>query len=167
MFRYFETQIDPTARPPEAEPPATLRGFYWHYIRQAKGLFAALFALGFVLAVIEALIPFLIGRLVSILSRTPAEEVLSAAGPALLAMAGIVLLARPLGTILFRLIVQPFARSLVHEHGALAKLLARGAPAHRLLQRGFRRPHRQPGAADPRGHCARAFSPSPARYGRS
>ena len=105
MFRYFETRIDPTARPPEAEPPATLRGFYWHYIRQAKGLFAALFALGFVLAVIEALIPFLIGRLVSILSRTPAEEVLSAAGPALLAMAGIVLLARPLGTILFRLIV--------------------------------------------------------------
>src|SRR5262245_47752070 len=96
MFRFFETRIDPTARPPQAEPPATLRGFYWHYIRQAKGLFAALFALGFVLAIIEAVIPYLIGRLVSILSRTPAEEVLKAAGPALIAMAGIVLLVRPI-----------------------------------------------------------------------
>ena len=33
----FETRIDLRKQPPE--PPATLRGFYWHYIRQAKGLF--------------------------------------------------------------------------------------------------------------------------------
>jgi ATP-binding cassette subfamily B multidrug efflux pump len=105
MFRYFETRLDPTAPPPKDGPPANLLGFYWHFIRQAKGLFAALFALGFLLAVVEAVIPYLIGRLVSILSRTPAEEVLAAAGPALAAMAGIILIVRPLGTILFRLIV--------------------------------------------------------------
>jgi ATP-binding cassette, subfamily B, multidrug efflux pump len=105
MFRFFETRIDPTAEPPRAEPPDTLWGFYWHYVGQAKWLFAALFGLGFVLAVVEAVIPWLIGRLVTILSSTPAEQVFEAAGPALAAMAFVVLIVRPAGTILFRLLV--------------------------------------------------------------
>src|SRR5687767_15126331 len=50
MFRFFETRIDFRKKPPEESPPDTLWGFYWHFIRQAKGLFIALFALGFVLA---------------------------------------------------------------------------------------------------------------------
>ncbi|HZB61985.1 MAG TPA: ABC transporter ATP-binding protein [Microvirga sp.] len=105
MFRFFETRIDFTRRPPEASPPDTLRGFYWHFIAQAKGLFAALFALGFVLAVVEAIVPYLIGRLVNALSHTSPEGVFHEAGPLLAAMAAIILLVRPLGTILFRLLV--------------------------------------------------------------
>ncbi|HEY8382300.1 MAG TPA: ABC transporter ATP-binding protein [Microvirga sp.] len=105
MFRYFETRIDPTAEPPQTAPPDTLWGFYWHYIRQAKWLFFALFAMGFVLAVVEAVIPWLIGRLVTVLSTTPAEQVFEAAGPALIAMAVVVLVVRPVGTVLLRLIV--------------------------------------------------------------
>ena len=105
MFRFFETRIDFTRRPPEASPPDTLRGFYWHFIAQAKGLFAALFALGFVLAVVEAIVPYLIGRLVNALSHTSPEGVFHEAGLLLAAMAAIILLVRPLGTILFRLLV--------------------------------------------------------------
>ena len=105
MFRYFETRLDPTAPPPQAEPPTTLWGFYWYYVAQAKGLFAALFALGFLMAVVEAVVPYLIGRLVSILSSTPPGEIWQAATPALVAMAVVVLVVRPGSTILFRLLV--------------------------------------------------------------
>jgi ATP-binding cassette subfamily B multidrug efflux pump len=105
MFRYFETRIDFTKKPPEESPPDNLWGFYWHFIAQAKGLFIALFALGFVLAVVEALIPYLIGRLVNALSHTSPEGIFSEAGPLLIAMGAIILLVRPVGTILFRLLV--------------------------------------------------------------
>lgn len=104
MFRFFDSLVDSTASPP-GEPPSGLRTFYWHYIRQAKGLFAALFMVGFVLAVIEAVVPYLIGRLVSVLSSVPRERVFDAAGQILLIMAAIVLVVRPLGTILFRLLM--------------------------------------------------------------
>jgi ATP-binding cassette, subfamily B, multidrug efflux pump len=105
MFRFFENRIDFTKRPPEASPPDNLWGFYWHFIAQAKGLFVALFALGFVLAVIEALVPYLIGQLVNALSKTSPEGILKEAGPLLAAMAAVILVVRPLGTILFRLLV--------------------------------------------------------------
>ncbi len=105
MFRFFENRIDFTKRPPEASPPDNLWGFYWHFIAQAKGLFVALFALGFVLAVIEALVPYLIGQLVNALSKTSPEGIMKEAGWLLAAMAAIILVVRPLGTILFRLLV--------------------------------------------------------------
>ncbi len=105
MFRFFETRIDFTRRPPEASPPETLAGFYWHFVAQAKGLFVALFAIGFVLAVVEALVPYLIGRLVNALSHTSPEGIFREAGPLLAAMAAVILLVRPVGTILFRLLV--------------------------------------------------------------
>ena len=105
MFRYFETRLDPTAAPPPEAPPETLVGFYWYFLRQAKALFAALFVLGFLIAVVEATVPYLIGRLVSVLSKTSAENVFAAAGPALGAMALVILVVRPIATILFRMIV--------------------------------------------------------------
>src|ERR1019366_28666 len=46
------------------EPPAGLIAFYWHYARQAKGLFAGLFAAGFAVALLDSLIPVFIGRIV-------------------------------------------------------------------------------------------------------
>ena len=38
MFAFFESRIRPTAQPGTA-PPAGLLAFYWHYVRQTKGLF--------------------------------------------------------------------------------------------------------------------------------
>jgi len=104
MFKFFDSLVDSTASAP-GEPPNGLLSFYWHFVRQAKGLFAALFLVGFTLAVIEAVVPYLIGRLVSVLSSVAREQVFDAAGQLLLIMAAIVLVVRPFGTILFRLLV--------------------------------------------------------------
>ena len=46
MFRLFENALDPTEKPAETQPPASLIPFYWHFARQAKGLFVALFVTG-------------------------------------------------------------------------------------------------------------------------
>jgi len=47
MLKRFEKFLAPTQTPQQAEPPATLIGFYWHFARQAKWLFAMLFVAGF------------------------------------------------------------------------------------------------------------------------
>ena len=46
MFRLFEKVLNPTDQPARTEPPAGLAAFYWHFARQAKGLFVALFVVG-------------------------------------------------------------------------------------------------------------------------
>ena len=48
MFALFERLLKPTVAPERPEPPAGLVAFYWHFARQAKGLFVALFVAGFV-----------------------------------------------------------------------------------------------------------------------
>ena len=45
MIRFFEKLINPTATPEHPEPPARLIPFYWHYAKQAKGLFILLFVI--------------------------------------------------------------------------------------------------------------------------
>ena len=56
------------------------------------------------LAIFEALIPYLIGRLVNALSHSRRRG-FSRGGPLLITMAAVILLVRPFGTILFRLLV--------------------------------------------------------------
>jgi hypothetical protein len=55
MFALFERLLQPTAIPRDPEPPPGLVAFYWHFARQAKGLFAGLFAAGFALALLDGL----------------------------------------------------------------------------------------------------------------
>src|SRR5437764_8333892 len=47
MFGLFERYLQPTAVPAHPEPPAGLVGFLWHFARQAKWLFIALFVVEF------------------------------------------------------------------------------------------------------------------------
>ena len=47
---------------------AGLLRFYWHFIRQARWLIAALFLVGGLIAVLDAAIPAFIGRVVSLVS---------------------------------------------------------------------------------------------------
>ena len=71
MFAFFESRIRPTALPGTA-PPQGLLAFYWHYVRQARGLFGTMFATGLLVALIDTLIPLFIGRLVRLMeSRRP------------------------------------------------------------------------------------------------
>ncbi len=117
-FRFFENLIDPVAPPgshatrlwgspvPEAPPPRSLPGFYWHFIRQPRVLFAALFLAGLGVALLDAAIPAMIGRLVALLSQHPPDQLWDAAWPDLLGMAAVILLGRPLGVLAQNLITQ-------------------------------------------------------------
>src|ERR1051326_5653231 len=101
MFRFFERQLGPTERRPDAPPPtldephAMLR-FYWHFVRQIPGPILALFGTGFCVAVTDAAIPVCIGRVVSLVSAQQPETIWREAGLQLLLMGALLLIARPL-----------------------------------------------------------------------
>ena len=95
MFAFFETRVRPTQVPHRAPPPG-LAAFYWHFIRQTRGLYAAMFATGLAVALIDTLIPVFIGKLVTLMEASDRAAAFNAATPALLAMALLVLIGRPL-----------------------------------------------------------------------
>ena len=100
MFRLFESFLSPTgdasrADPHPVQPPEGLVPFYWHFVSQAKPLFAALFVAGFSVSVLDASVPWFIGRLVRAITTTPRETFLALNGTLLTTMALVVLFARP------------------------------------------------------------------------
>ena len=104
MFRFFESLLQPTALPPDRPPPQGLLAFYWHYVRQARGLVAILFVAGTLVAALDAAIPVFIGRVVTLISSGTPGIALRGAWPQLLGMAMVLLLIRPLA-ILFQNLV--------------------------------------------------------------
>ena len=152
MFRYFETLLPGAVPPPQqarrSGPPAGLLAFYWHFIRQAKPVFAAMFATSFGIALIDTLLPVLIGRLV---------DAGGGAGPAGRPAAAWPTPARhrpgdpgrPAAGDPARQPGAPLRRDPGrHADGPLAEPLARGAPELAVLPERLRRPHRQPRDAD-------------------
>ena len=95
MFAFFESRIRPTALP-EAPPPGGLLAFYWHFVRQTRGLYAAMFVTGLCVALIDTAIPVFIGKLVTLMGATDRTVAFDGALPMLVAMAAIVLIGRPL-----------------------------------------------------------------------
>jgi ATP-binding cassette subfamily B multidrug efflux pump len=96
MFALFERLLQPTLTPEHPEPPPGLIAFYWHFARQAKGLFAGLFAAGFAVALLDSLIPVFIGRIVTLITASPPDALFAAFWPTLLGMALVLLVLRPL-----------------------------------------------------------------------
>jgi ATP-binding cassette subfamily B multidrug efflux pump len=96
MFRLFEKALDPTEVPAQSQPPAGLVAFYWHFARQAKGLFVALFVTGFIVALLDASIPAFIGRIVTLVTSSKPETLWTENWPILVGMAAVLLLLRPL-----------------------------------------------------------------------
>ena len=70
MFALFERFLTPTAAPENPEPPAKLIPFLWHFARQAKWLFAALFVVELISALSDSAVPWFIGRVVTIVTKT-------------------------------------------------------------------------------------------------
>jgi len=95
MFKLFERFLTPTAAPEHPEPPTGLIGFLWHFARQAKWLFAALFIAELFAALSDSAVPFFMGRVVTMVTKTPPERFLADGWPWLLGMAIVVLLVRP------------------------------------------------------------------------
>ena len=117
-FRRVEQAIDPVAPPgqraarwlgvpvPEAPPPRSLLGFYWHFARQARALFLALFAAGFAVALLDLMIPLFIGRVIGLLDVHGPEAIWTGAGGTLLGMAAVLLLGRPAAILAQNLVTQ-------------------------------------------------------------
>ena len=100
MFRLFESFLSPTGDASHAEarvaqPPGGLVPFYWHFISQAKPLFAGLFVAGLCVALLDASVPWFIGRLVRAITSTPREAFFAENHALLIAMVTVVLLVRP------------------------------------------------------------------------
>ncbi len=116
MFAFFESRIRPTARAGSA-PPQSLLAFYWHYVRQTRGLFGAMFATGLLVALIDTLIPVFIGRMVRLMEASDRATALAGALPMLVAMALLVLFGRPLALLMDSLVrnnaVVPGVTSLI------------------------------------------------------
>ena len=96
MFRLFENALNPTERTAQSEPPTGLVAFYWHFARQAKGLFAALFVTGFIVAVLDSSIPAFMGHIVTLITSGKPETLWTEQWPVLLGMAVVLLVLRPL-----------------------------------------------------------------------
>ncbi|HTI81087.1 MAG TPA: ABC transporter ATP-binding protein, partial [Acetobacteraceae bacterium] len=96
MFARFEKILTPTAPTGEQEPPPGLIAFYWYFVRQAKALFIALFAIGFVVALLDILIPVFIGRVVTLVSKSDPATVFAEHWMMLAGMAAVLVLVRPL-----------------------------------------------------------------------
>ena len=104
--RFFENLIDPF-RPHDATmPPPTLGGFYWFYTKQVWPALLALMGIGFVVSLIEVAMFTYVGSIVDMLRTTTPSEVFSDYGPTFLWMALVIVVARPIATIIHDLLVQ-------------------------------------------------------------
>src|SRR5215471_7689761 len=104
MFTPFERYLQPTAVPEHPEPPAHLLAFLWHFARQAKVLFIALFVVEFFVALTDSAVPWFMGRIVTLVTTISPEQFLAETWPWLAAMAIIVLIARP-GIVMVRYLI--------------------------------------------------------------
>ena len=96
MFHLFEKVLNPTYQPARTEPPAGLAAFYWHFARQAKGLFIGLFVTGFLVALLDSMIPVFMGRVVSLITGSDPARLWDESWRTLLGMAAVLLIVRPL-----------------------------------------------------------------------
>jgi ATP-binding cassette, subfamily B, multidrug efflux pump len=109
--------IKGTASPGTGAPPPGLLAFYWHFVSQTKGWYAAMFAASLAVALLDTVIPLFIGKLVALMASADRMAALTAAAPMLLAMAGLVLLVRP-----FALLVDIAVRHNVLIPGATSMI---------------------------------------------
>ena len=105
IFRWFERLIDPFRDTPDEMAPQSIIAFYWHFLRQVRGVFAAILVVGFVVAIIEVALFAFLGRVIDLVQAAPSTDFFAAHGPELLLMAAVVLLLRPLMQTLHGLLI--------------------------------------------------------------
>jgi ATP-binding cassette subfamily B multidrug efflux pump len=94
-LKLFQGRIHGTASPAAGAPPSGLAAFYWHFVRQTKGWFAAMFAASLAVALLDTVIPLFIGRLVSLMEAADRMAALEREWPLLIGMVALVLVVRP------------------------------------------------------------------------
>ena len=97
IFTWFETRIDPFARPGIVRPPDQLGAFYAHFIKPVWPAFVALLVMGFLGSAIEVMLFAFIGTLVDLMKAAPNPKTFMADNSGvLLWMTFIALIARPI-----------------------------------------------------------------------
>ena len=124
MFGYFENLLRPTEVAPDAAPPVLsgrpgdkkgLLAFYLHFIRQVRGLLAALFCAGLLVALLDITIPVMIGRVVELVGHVTPEAIFREHWHELLGMAVVMIILRPAALLLRVLITnQAIASGLMN-----------------------------------------------------
>ncbi len=100
MFQLFERFLKPTEDIVGDPPPPGLMAFYWHFVRQTRGLLIALFVMGAIVAFLDLLIPIFIGKIVELVSQHTPEEIFRDHWRTLAGMAAVQMLARPTAVLL-------------------------------------------------------------------
>ena len=106
MIRFFETIIDPFRPHDVSMPPNRLLRFYWHYTRQVWPALVALMVVGFVVALIEVSLFRYVGSIVDLLKATSPDRVFADYGWTFAWMGFVIVIARPVATIMHDLLVQ-------------------------------------------------------------
>jgi len=96
MFKYLQSRIRGTASTGPGAPPSGLIAFYWHFVRQTRTWYAAMFATSLAVALIDTIIPVFIGKLVSLMEAADRHAAIAQNLPLLLAMVLLILIVRPL-----------------------------------------------------------------------
>ena len=96
MFTIFERLLKPALAPERPQPPSTLIAFYWHFAKQAKGLFIALFAAGLAVALLDMMIPIFMGHVVTLVTSSDPQTLFANSWHVLFGMVLVLVLGRPL-----------------------------------------------------------------------
>jgi ATP-binding cassette subfamily B multidrug efflux pump len=117
IFSFFENLISATAVPSTSGMPSKLAAFYWHFLRQIRGLLALLILAGFAVAVLDASIPAFLGRLVTLISSHSRGTLLKESWRELAGMTFLLVVARPVAlfiqTLLSRQAIAPGLGNLI------------------------------------------------------
>ena len=100
IAHWFETLIPATGPVPQATPPDGTLAFFWYFARQARGVLVALMVVGMFTAAADLLIPVCIGRIAGLVANHSRDTLLRDEGGQLLAMAGLILVARPVALVI-------------------------------------------------------------------
>src|SRR5262245_48488424 len=99
---WYERLIEPLPNEPVVRPPDGLWAFYLFFIRPVKWLVLTVLVLSFAAAIIEMGLLVFMGWLVDWMTSTPPAQFFADHGWALLGMAGVVLVVRPMVALLNR-----------------------------------------------------------------
>ena len=95
MFKYLQSRIKGTASVGPGAPPSGLMTFYWHFVRQTKAWYGAMFVTSLAVALIDTVIPVFIGKLVSLMEASDRQAALAQQMPLLIGMVVLILIVRP------------------------------------------------------------------------
>jgi len=117
LFERFEGLVDVSAEPPPGAPPRGAIAFYWHFLRQMRGLYGLMFLTGLIASALDAMIPVFIGKVVALVAAPEPTVALNQSWGMLAVMALVLLVVRPCAQILDSLVrnsaVAPAGNSLV------------------------------------------------------